>query len=291
MGQPDIRKPDGTELTPHVTLRIALDLYAGRQALQALTARRQTPLAKSSPRTSTWLILREQTDGPVCLAERRQSSLAIQVATGTLVTPRSRAPSCEFAFQLRLARDAEESVGSVTIRDKCEHLQELCILPKIFDRSPPGIPASPARHTYISASLYLVQKPQQFDVIVTEIFSDDILSDLAAGLIAAWACPPRASIRRRHAFFQPSHVTAARTRGQGNRHPIAAIPQPPDASWIADCTRNAICGAAPRLSISGAVAEVLAEARCSPSIRRHGRRRRGCQSICESGGQGRRLVF
>src|SRR4051812_4174994 len=29
MGHPDIRKPDGTELTPQVTLRVLLDLYAG----------------------------------------------------------------------------------------------------------------------------------------------------------------------------------------------------------------------------------------------------------------------
>ena len=29
MGHPDIRKPDGTELTPQVTLRVVLDLYAG----------------------------------------------------------------------------------------------------------------------------------------------------------------------------------------------------------------------------------------------------------------------
>src|SRR5687767_5142893 len=29
MGHPDIRKPDGTELIPQVTLRVVLDLYAG----------------------------------------------------------------------------------------------------------------------------------------------------------------------------------------------------------------------------------------------------------------------
>jgi 3-isopropylmalate dehydrogenase len=32
MGHPDIRKPDGTELTPQVTLRVLLDLYAGLSA-------------------------------------------------------------------------------------------------------------------------------------------------------------------------------------------------------------------------------------------------------------------
>src|SRR5687768_2173110 len=44
MGHPDIRKPDGTELTPQVTLRVILDLYAGVRPCRLYPGAR-TPLA------------------------------------------------------------------------------------------------------------------------------------------------------------------------------------------------------------------------------------------------------
>ena len=62
MGHPDIRKPDGTELTPQVTLRVLLDLYAGVRPCK-LYAGARTPLANVKPGDIDLVILREQTEG------------------------------------------------------------------------------------------------------------------------------------------------------------------------------------------------------------------------------------
>src|SRR6266581_437751 len=57
MGHPDIRKPDGTELTPQVTLRVVLDLYAGVRPCK-LYAGARTPLANVKPGDIDLIIIR-----------------------------------------------------------------------------------------------------------------------------------------------------------------------------------------------------------------------------------------
>jgi 3-isopropylmalate dehydrogenase len=77
---------------------------------------------------------------------------------------------------------------------------------------------------YVDAmTLYLVQRPHTFDVIVTENMFGDILSDLAAGLVGGMGMAPSADIGTTCAVFQPSHGTAPDIAGQGIANPIATI--------------------------------------------------------------------
>src|SRR5262245_16008793 len=83
MGHPDIRKPDGTELVPQVTLRILLDLYAGVRPCKLYPGAR-SPLAGVRPGDIDLLILREQTEG-VFASQNAGIVLHDEVATDTLV--------------------------------------------------------------------------------------------------------------------------------------------------------------------------------------------------------------
>jgi 3-isopropylmalate dehydrogenase len=74
-----------------------------------------------------------------------------------------------------------------------------------------------------AASLFLVQRPADFDVIVTENMFGDILSDLAAGLVGGMGMAPSADIGDRHAVFQPSHGSAPDIAGKGIANPLATI--------------------------------------------------------------------
>src|SRR5215210_280191 len=62
MGHPNIRKPDGTELMPQVTLRVELDLYAGVRPCKLYQGAR-SPMANARPGTIDLVIVREQTEG------------------------------------------------------------------------------------------------------------------------------------------------------------------------------------------------------------------------------------
>jgi 3-isopropylmalate dehydrogenase len=81
-----------------------------------------------------------------------------------------------------------------------------------------------AEHTYIDAqALYLVQRPERFDVLVTENMFGDILSDLGAGLVGGMGMAPSADIGREHAVFQPSHGSAPDIAGRGIANPVGQV--------------------------------------------------------------------
>jgi 3-isopropylmalate dehydrogenase len=68
-----------------------------------------------------------------------------------------------------------------------------------------------------------VQRPETFDVIVTENMFGDILSDLAAGLVGGMGMAPSGDVGEKHAVFQPSHGSAPDIAGKGISNPIATI--------------------------------------------------------------------
>jgi 3-isopropylmalate dehydrogenase len=61
-GLPDVRFPDGTEIAPQLTLRIALDLYVGLRPIR-LHPGVPTPLRLSAGERIDYVILRENTEG------------------------------------------------------------------------------------------------------------------------------------------------------------------------------------------------------------------------------------
>jgi 3-isopropylmalate dehydrogenase len=220
MGHPDIRKPDGTELVPQVTLRVLLDLYAGVRPCK-LYAGACTPLVNARPGDIDLVVLREQTEG-LFASQNAGIILGDQVATDTMVMTRAGIRRiCEFAFKLAEGRTRRRKVTCV---DKANIFKSYAFFRRIFDEVSVAYPHVEADHTYIDAqALLLVQRPQNFEVLVTENMFGDILSDLAAGLVGGMGMAPSADIGDRHAVFQPAHGTAPDIAKKGIANPIAAI--------------------------------------------------------------------
>lgn len=219
MGHPDVRKPDGTELTPQVTLRVVLDLYAGVRPCK-LYAGAKSPLA--APEGIDFVLLREQTEG-LFASQTGGIVLHDDVATDTLVMTRPGVERiCRFAFGL--AQQRAKAQPRVTCVDKANIFKSFAFFRKVFDEVARTFPKIAAEHAYIDAqALYLVQRPRRFDVLVTENMFGDILSDLAAGLIGGMGMAPSGDIGDNHAVFQPAHGTAPDIAGQGIANPVAAI--------------------------------------------------------------------
>jgi 3-isopropylmalate dehydrogenase len=74
-----------------------------------------------------------------------------------------------------------------------------------------------------NCAMALVQKPTQFDTIVTENTFGDILSDEAAILAGSMGMLPSASLGGKVGLYEPVHGTAPDIAGQGVANPIAAI--------------------------------------------------------------------
>lgn len=71
--------------------------------------------------------------------------------------------------------------------------------------------------------MQLVQKPELYDVIVTENLYGDILSDLCAGLVGGLGVAPGCNIGTDCAIFEATHGSAPKYKGQNKVNPTAVI--------------------------------------------------------------------
>src|SRR5436190_3241988 len=71
--------------------------------------------------------------------------------------------------------------------------------------------------------MQLVQKPDQYDVLVLPNLYGDIVSDLAAGMIGGLGMAPGANFGENASIFEPTHGSAPKYAGQNKVNPIAMM--------------------------------------------------------------------
>jgi isocitrate dehydrogenase (NAD+) len=74
-----------------------------------------------------------------------------------------------------------------------------------------------------NASMQLVTRPEQFDILVLPNLYGDILSDLAAGLVGGLGVAAGANLGDHHAVFESVHGSAPDIAGQGKANPTALL--------------------------------------------------------------------
>lgn len=218
MGLPEVRWPNGVEMTPQIDVREKLDLYNGVRPIHLYHAS-HTPLKNRAAGGIDFVLIRENCEG--LFSERiTPRSAGRDFETDTLrITRHGAERICRAAFRL-----AQKRRGHVTLVDKANVLPSMAFFRKVFDEVAREFPAVKTDRVYVDAmALFLVQRPQSFDVIVTENMFGDILSDLAAGIVGGMGMAPSADIGDRYGLFQPSHGTAPTIAGKGIANPIATI--------------------------------------------------------------------
>jgi 3-isopropylmalate dehydrogenase len=221
MGWPEIRYPDGTEIAPQLDLRFRLGLYAGVRPVRTMPS---MPPVLADPRAQAldFVIIRESTEG-LFASRGKGEVIDDREARDTMVITRA---CCEglfdFAFALGRSRKDRGGKGIVTCVDKANVFASLAFFRKVFDERAALHPDLRAEHAYVdAAALFMVRKPWELDVLVTENMFGDILSDLGAGLMGGLGFAPSADIGDHHAVFQPCHGTAPDIAGQGKANPTA----------------------------------------------------------------------
>ncbi|MEL7278839.1 MAG: isocitrate/isopropylmalate family dehydrogenase [Pseudomonadota bacterium] len=223
MGLPDVRYPDGTEISPQIELRKALTLFAG---VRPVTVRNGAPGPLTLPEGQDidFVLIRESTEG--LFYSQGAGEVSQTEARETLRITRDTSEKLfKFAFDLAQTRKAAgRGPGRVTCVDKANVFRAFAFFRAIFDEEAARHPYLVADHAYVDATaLWMVQKPWEFDVLVTENMFGDILSDLGAGLMGGLGLAPSADIGLDHAVFQPCHGSAPDIAGQGVANPFAMI--------------------------------------------------------------------
>jgi 3-isopropylmalate dehydrogenase len=264
MGLPDVRFPDGTEIAPHLRMRLEFGLFAGLRPVRSFP---NAPGPLKDPRAATidLLVIRESTEG--LFASRGKGVLIDdREARDTMVITRA---TCEKlfdkAFELARLRKEAGRPGVVTCVDKSNVFVSMAFFRKVFDERAARFPDIAARHHYIDAmALDLVRRPWDFDVLVMENMFADIISDLSGGLVGGMGMAPCAEIGERHGLFQPAHGTAPDIAGKGIANPTAMfLSAAMMLDWLG--ARHALpsCQTAASL-LDAAVEKVFRDGQCLP---------------------------
>jgi isocitrate dehydrogenase (NAD+) len=149
-----------------------------------------------------------------------------QIASGSAlsVKPISAAASeriVRFAFEYARTNGRREVAG-VTKANIMKFTDGLFL--SVFREVAAEYPDVESRELLVDAvCMQLVQRPEEFDVLVLPNLYGDIVSDLTAGLVGGLGVAPGANIGHDAAVFEATHGSAPKYKGQNRVNPTAMI--------------------------------------------------------------------
>jgi 3-isopropylmalate dehydrogenase len=200
-------------------LRQALGLYANLRPVTIypeLAA--ASPVRPERAAGADLVVVRELTGG-LYFGEPRQEG--DERAVDTMVYTRTEVERiARLAFEM--ARRRRRQLASV---DKANVLACSRLWRRTVQDIAAGYPDVELRHVLVdAAAMHLVQRPAQFDVLLTENMFGDILSDEASVLAGSLGLLPSASLGQGTlGLYEPVHGSAPDIAGQGLANPLGAI--------------------------------------------------------------------
>lgn len=229
-----ITTPIGTGFrSVNVALRAELELYA------CLRPCKSYPGVRSRYADVDITIVRENTEdlyagieyeagtdsahGVIDFLNRLQSK-QIRPDSGISIKPISRSGSeriARFAFDYAVA-EGRSKVDCVTKANIMKYTDGLFL--HVFREVAKDYPGIEASETLVDAlCMGLVQRPENFDVLVLPNLYGDIISDLAAGLVGGLGMAPGANIGASAAVFEATHGSAPKYKGMDKVNPTAMM--------------------------------------------------------------------
>lgn len=202
-------------------LRFGLDLYVNLRPIR-LYAERLCPLKGKRPEDVDFLVVRENTEdayaGGGGIVHR---GTANEVAIGEMVYTRAGVERViRYAFER-----ARERRKHLTLVDKANAIPIQEIWRRVFDEAAADYPEVRRDAMYVdAAAMWMVTRPEQFDVVVTTNLFGDILTDLGAALCGGLGVAASGNIHPgRVSVFEPIHGSAPKYAGKGVASPVGAI--------------------------------------------------------------------
>jgi len=209
-----ITTPVGKGFTSvNVGLRKALDLYANLRPVRAL------PNVPCRNPDLDLVVVRENT-------ESLYSGLEHEVVPGVIeslkiITEKASTRIARFAFAC--ARNENRKKITAVHKANIMKLSDGLFL-KCFEEVGRAFPEIEQQSMIVdNASMQLVMRPEQFDILLCENLYGDIVSDLCAGLIGGLGLVPGANIGEKGAVFEAVHGSAPDIAGKGIANPTALL--------------------------------------------------------------------
>jgi len=200
--------------SPIVTLRKELNVYGNLRPIKSFEG------VKCLYDDVDFLIVRENTEGLYSQDETVVEEDE-KVIANKIITKKASKRICELAFEEAIKDNRKSVVAShkANVLKKTDGLFR-----DTFYEVAKRYPNMEVNDYYVDAtSMFIVQNPQMFDVIVAGNLYGDILSDEAAGLVGGLGLAPSGNIGDDNGLFEPVHGSAPDIAGKNISNPIAML--------------------------------------------------------------------
>lgn len=197
----------------NVKLRKDLDLYANLRPCKNL------PNVKTRFENVDIVVVRENTEDLYAGIERQVDGDTAESIK--IITRKASMRICKFAFDYAVKNNRKEVC--VVTKANIMKLSDGLFL-ECFREVAKKYSKIATREILVdNLCMQLVQKPEQFDVLVLPNLYGDIVSDLCAGLIGGLGVAQGANIGLDYAVFEPVHGSAPDIKGQNKANPTALL--------------------------------------------------------------------
>lgn len=197
----------------NVQLRKELDLYANLRPCKNL------PNIKTKFDNVDIVVVRENTEDLYAGIERQIDNDTAESIK--IITRKASERISNFAFDYAVKNNRHEVC--VVTKANIMKLSDGLFL-ECFRNISKDYPQIKTREILVdNLCMQLVQKPEQFDVLVLPNLYGDIVSDLCAGLIGGLGVAQGANIGLDCAVFEPVHGSAPDIKGQNKANPTALL--------------------------------------------------------------------
>ncbi|MCL2779538.1 MAG: isocitrate/isopropylmalate family dehydrogenase [Polyangiaceae bacterium] len=207
-------------------LRFGLDLYANMRPVKALS-NRLVPLKNCEAKDINIMVFRENTEGIyAAMGGQFKRGTPDEIAINEDVNTRKgveRIIRAAFDYAKKHKKKAVHMADKSNAMMYAHELWRRC-----FFEVAKEYPTIAAKHIYADTlSLFMVQNPRTFEVIVTNNLVGDIITDLGAGLQGGLGMAASANVHyadpKRVAMFEPVHGSAPSLEGKDLANPFASL--------------------------------------------------------------------
>lgn len=222
IGDPKFDNNPSAKVRPEqglLKMRKALGLYANVRPIftfeKLLTS---SPLKEEIIKGTNFIVIRELIGG-IYFGKRGRNKSKTAAFDTSEYSKKEIQRVARYAFEL-----AQKRGKKLTVVDKANVLETSRLWRETVQNMEKDFSDVIVNYMFVdNASMQIIKRPSEFDVIVTENMFGDILTDEASVITGSLGMLPSASIGEKTAIYEPIHGSYPKAAGQNTANPIGSI--------------------------------------------------------------------
>lgn len=227
IGDPKYDNDPASKVRPEqglLTMRKALTLYANvRPIFTFSNFISKSPLKQEVIKGVDFVVIRELIGG-IYFGKKGRNTDGTYAFDTNEYSKEEIVRVAKFGFELARKRKRDSGQARMTLVDKANVLETSRLWRETVQQMSQNYPDVTVDFMFVdNASMQIIKKPTEFDVILTENMFGDILTDEASVITGSIGMLPSASIGEKVSLFEPIHGSFPKAAGKNTANPIGTI--------------------------------------------------------------------